>query len=125
LQHQHLKSIPAITQQKDTLQDMDDFNLDFSLKESMAEISKLPDFNSTARLPSSFRRSTPIETGTDVKPQNRLGEINGKARASLCCTVVFDMELTPGQQKGLENALNKKVIKNDFLCSNTVTKEVD
>jgi GTP-binding protein HflX len=34
-----------------------------------------------------------------------------------CCTVVFDAELTPGQQKALENAFNKKVIENDFLGS--------
>uniref|UniRef100_A0A6T7J2N9 Hflx-type G domain-containing protein n=1 Tax=Attheya septentrionalis TaxID=420275 RepID=A0A6T7J2N9_9STRA len=31
-----------------------------------------------------------------------------------CCTVVFDAELSPGQQKALENAFNKKVIQNDF-----------
>jgi GTPase len=31
------------------------------------------------------------------------------------CTIVFDAELTPGQQKALENAFNKKIIQNDFL----------
>jgi len=32
-----------------------------------------------------------------------------------CCTIVFDAELTPGQQKALENAFNKQVLQNDFL----------
>ncbi|CAB9502576.1 GTPase HflX [Seminavis robusta] len=31
------------------------------------------------------------------------------------CTIVFDAELTPGQQKALENSFNKKIIQNDFL----------
>uniref|UniRef100_A0A7S4WA30 GTPase HflX N-terminal domain-containing protein n=1 Tax=Ditylum brightwellii TaxID=49249 RepID=A0A7S4WA30_9STRA len=33
------------------------------------------------------------------------------------CTIVFDAELSPGQQKALENAFNKKVIQNDFMGS--------
>lgn len=33
------------------------------------------------------------------------------------CTVVFDAELTPGQQKHLENAFNKQIIQNDFMGS--------
>jgi hypothetical protein len=31
--------------------------------------------------------------------------------------VIFDAELSPGQQKALENAFNKEVIQNDFLGS--------
>lgn len=31
------------------------------------------------------------------------------------CTVVFDAELSPGQQKALENSFNKKLLQNDFL----------
>ena len=44
-----------------------------------------------------------------------------------CCTVVFDAELSPGQQKALENAFNRKVIDNDFLGSDQedVVKVVD
>ena len=65
---------------------------------------------------------TYIGTGKVVEVQTLLGELNTKLeREGLppCCTVVFDAELTPGQQKALENAFNKKVIENDFLGSET------
>jgi len=42
-----------------------------------------------------------------------------------CCTIVFDAELTPGQQKALENAFNKKVIENDFLVQDGEIKVID
>ncbi len=45
-----------------------------------------------------------------------------------CCTMMFNAELTPGQQKALENAFNRKVIENDFLADaddDTVVKVVD
>merc|ERR1712028_18808 len=32
-----------------------------------------------------------------------------------CCTIVFDAELSPGQQKSLENFFNRDLIQNDFL----------
>lgn len=41
------------------------------------------------------------------------------------CTIVFDAELTPGQQKALENAFNKKMIQNDFLASEGEIKVLD
>ena len=42
-----------------------------------------------------------------------------------CCTVIFDAELTPGQQKALENAFNKKLLQNDFLGGEAEIKVVD
>lgn len=42
-----------------------------------------------------------------------------------CQTIVFDAELTPGQQKALENAFNKKVLENDFLVSGGEIKVID
>jgi GTP-binding protein HflX len=72
---------------------------------------------------------TYIGTGKVVEAQTLLGEINDQFEregAPPCCTVVFDAELTPGQQKALENAFNKKVIENDFLGSDdAVVKVVD
>ena len=41
------------------------------------------------------------------------------------CTIVFDAELTPGQQKALENSFNKKVIQNDFLVQDGEIKVLD
>lgn len=41
------------------------------------------------------------------------------------CTIVFDAELSPGQQKALENSFNKNVIENDFLVQEGEIKVVD
>ena len=51
-----------------------------------------------------------IGTGKVLEVQQLLEEVD-------CCTVVFDAELSPGQQKCLENAFNKEIIQNDFLGS--------
>lgn len=42
-----------------------------------------------------------------------------------CCTIVFDAELTPGQQKALENTFNRNLIQNDFLVQDAEIKVVD
>jgi GTP-binding protein HflX len=78
---------------------------------------------------------TYIGTGKVREAQALLASINenlerrdGGVTSSGCCTVVFDAELTPGQQKALENAFNRKVIENDFLAGaddDTVIKVMD
>lgn len=55
-----------------------------------------------------------------VNPKTYIG--SGKVEEALefmnqhdCCTIVLDAELTPGQQKALENTLNRKILsQNDF-----------
>jgi GTP-binding protein HflX len=42
-----------------------------------------------------------------------------------CNTLVFDAELTPGQQKSLENALNRDLLQNDFLGNDREIKVID
>jgi len=46
--------------------------------------------------------------------------------AKLCnaATIVFDAELTPGQQKSLENTLNKQLLQNDFLATDKKEQEI-
>jgi hypothetical protein len=61
----------------------------------------------------------------EVNPKTYIGTGKVKETLSLLdemdsCTVVFDAELTPGQQKHLENAFNKKVIQNDFMGSEQI-----
>jgi len=105
-----------------------DFTLDFSLEESMIEMRELiktAGLDLRGEITQRLQEVNPrtyIGTGKVVEVQNLLGELNTKLeREGLppCCTVVFDAELTPGQQKALENAFNKKVIENDFLGSET------
>jgi GTP-binding protein HflX len=42
-----------------------------------------------------------------------------------CSTIVFDAELTPGQQKSLENIFNRNLLQNDFLVQDQEIKVVD
>lgn len=65
-----------------------------------------------------------------INPKTYIG--TGKVKEALellesldCCTVVFDAELTPGQQKALENSLNKNLLQNDFLVQDREIKVVD
>ncbi len=51
----------------------------------------------------------------------KLLETHEMAKLKDACTIVFDAELTPGQQKSLENALNKNILQNDFLGSDGVS----
>ncbi|KAL3775314.1 hypothetical protein ACHAWO_012273 [Cyclotella atomus] len=106
--------------------DLASYNLDFSLEESMIEMRELIktaglDLRGeiTQRL-QEINPKTYIGTGKVIEAQTLLNEMNAKLEKEgqpPCCTVVFDAELTPGQQKALENAFNKKVIENDFLGS--------
>ncbi len=50
----------------------------------------------------------------------KLAETQEMAKLRHACTIVFDAELTPGQQKSLENAFNKNILQNDFLGSEGV-----
>lgn len=66
----------------------------------------------------------------EVNPKTYVGsgkviEANELMEEHDACTVVFDAELSPGQQKALENAFNKKVIQNDFLVQDGEIKVLD
>mmetsp|Transcript_33338 Transcript_33338/g.70135 ORF Transcript_33338/g.70135 Transcript_33338/m.70135 type:complete len:647 (+) Transcript_33338:174-2114(+) len=112
-----------------------DAGLMWSLEESLVEMRELIKTSGlslqgeiTQRLQEVNPR-TYIGTGKVKEVQSLMEEINKKLEKSgegECCTVVFDAELSPGQQKALENAFNTKVIENDFLGSEKdVVKVVD
>mmetsp|Transcript_8736 Transcript_8736/g.15852 ORF Transcript_8736/g.15852 Transcript_8736/m.15852 type:complete len:654 (-) Transcript_8736:86-2047(-) len=114
----------------------DEFDLMWTLEESMVEMRELIKTSGlslkgeiTQRLQEVNPR-TYIGTGKVKECQTLIEEINAeleKRGEGTCCTVVFDAELYPGQQKALENAFNTKVIENDFLGSDQedVVKVVD
>ena len=56
---------------------------------------------------------TYIGSGKVAETQDLLAKLDS-------CTVVFDAELSPGQQKALENAFNKEIIQNDFLGADQI-----
>jgi GTP-binding protein HflX len=115
---------------------MDDIALSWTLEESMNEMRELiktAGLNLEGEITQRLQEVNPrtyIGTGKVKEAQQLLDEINEKLEQrneGTCCTVVFDAELTPGQQKALENVFNRKVIDNDFLGSDNeeVVKVVD
>ena len=115
---------------------IDDIALSWTLEESMNEMRELiktAGLNLEGEITQRLQEVNPrtyIGTGKVKEAQQLLDEINKKLEQrneGTCCTVVFDAELTPGQQKALENVFNRKVIDNDFLGSDNeeVVKVVD
>jgi len=96
----------------------------FSLEESMIEMRELI---KTAGL---SLEGEVIQRQKEVNPKTYIGsgkveEVKKVMEEEDCCTVVFDAELSPGQQKSLENIFNRNVIQNDFLVQDLEIKVID
>lgn len=96
----------------------------FSLEESMIEMREL------IRTAGLSLEGEIIQRQKEVNPKTYIG--SGKieeARALMdeheCCTIVFDAELSPGQQKSLENFFNRNALQNDFLVQDQEIKVID
>jgi GTPase len=96
----------------------------FSLDESMIEMRELV---RTAGLDLTGEVTQRLQ---EVNPKTYIG--SGKVQEAKelmektgCTTIVFDAELTPGQQKSLENIFNRNLLQNDFLVSEQEIKVVD
>jgi len=86
------------------------FSLEESMKE-MKELIKTAGMEVTGEITQRLNEPNPrtyVGTG-------KLLEAEELAKATGSCTIIFDAELTPGQQKALENSFNKKLLQNDFL----------
>jgi GTP-binding protein HflX len=97
---------------------------DFSMEESMTEMRELINTAGlelvgeiTQRL-NEINPRTYIGTGKVIEADELMKELG-------CCTVVFDAELSPGQQKALENALNKQILQDDFQLQGGEIKVID
>lgn len=96
----------------------------FSLQESMIEMRELI---KTAGL---GLEGEIIQRQKEVNPKTYIG--SGKVEEARllmeeedCTTIVFDAELSPGQQKSLENIFNKNALQNDFLVQDQDIKVID
>jgi GTP-binding protein HflX len=96
----------------------------FTLEESMIEMRELI---RTAGLDLSGEMTQRLQ---EVNPKTYIG--SGKVQEAKdlmeqtgCTTIVFDAELTPGQQKSLENIFNRNLLQNDFLVQDQEIKVVD
>lgn len=96
----------------------------FSLEESLIEMRdliKTAGMEVTGEITQRLQGVNPrtyIGTGK-VKECQELMEQLG------CTTIVFDAELSPGQQKSLENIFNRNLIQNDFLVQEREIKVID
>jgi GTP-binding protein HflX len=96
----------------------------FSLEESMIEMREL------IRTAGMELSGEIIQRLQEVNPKTYIGtgkviEAKELMEANDCTTIVFDAELSPGQQKALENSFNREVIQNDFMVSEREIKVVD
>lgn len=96
----------------------------FTLDESMAEMRELIKTAGLELVGEITQRLHQVNPRTYVGT-GKVDEANALLQQHDCCTIVFDAELTPGQQKHLENAFNKKVIENDFLVQGGEIKVID
>jgi len=96
----------------------------FTLEESMIEMRELI---KTAGMDLSGEI---VQRLQEVNPKTYIGtgkvaEAKALMENTDCTTIVFDAELTPGQQKHLENIFNRNIIQNDFLVQEREIKVVD
>jgi GTP-binding protein HflX len=85
----------------------------FTLHESMTEMKELI---RTAGLDLCGEMTQRLQ---EVNPKTYIGtgkvlEVQELMEQEGACTIVFDAELSPGQQKRLENAFNQKLLQDDF-----------
>lgn len=96
----------------------------FSLEESMREMRELvktAGMDLVGEITQRLQQINPksyIGTGKVEEAKDLMSKLS-------CSTICFDAELTPGQQKALENAFNQKVIQNDFLVQGGEIKVID
>lgn len=96
------------------------FSLDESLIE-MRELLRTAGLDLVGELTQRLQDVNPktyIGTGKLKEAQEKMEELG-------CTTLVFDAELSPGQQKSLENILNRNLIQNDFLVQEREIKVID
>jgi GTPase len=103
----------------------EEWDLYFTLEESMVEMREL------IRTAGLECVGEIVQRMQEVNPKTYIGTGKVQETDALmksfdgCTTVVFDAELSPGQQKSLENAFNKKLIQNDFLLQEGEIKVID
>lgn len=96
----------------------------FSLEESMIEMREL------IRTAGMELSGEIVQRLQEVNPKTYVGtgkvaEAKALMEETDCTTIVFDAELSPGQQKSLENIFNRNVIQNDFNVQDREIKVVD
>lgn len=103
---------------------VDNSDVYFTLEESMAEMRELVKTAGMEIVGEVTQRLNEVNPRTYVGT-GKVKEADDMLKDLDCHTVVFDAELTPGQQKALENAFNKQLLQNDFLVQDREIKVID
>lgn len=101
----------------------DDIRDDFSLEESMSEMRELIKTCNLKLVGEVTQRMQEPNPRTYIG-KGKVGETLDLAHSLNCCTVVFDAELHPGQQKALENMMNKNITLVDSFERTTQQGEI-
>jgi GTP-binding protein HflX len=96
----------------------------FTLDESMTEMRELVRTAGMEIVGEITQRLQEVNPKTYVG-SGKVQEAKALMEEMDCCTIVFDAELTPGQQKSLENIFNRNLLQNDFLVQDQEIKVVD
>ena len=94
--------------------------MNFSMEESLIELSELAGAAGLSVVGSSFQRLAKPNIDYYIGP-GKLKEILMAMRRLQCRCVIFDTELSPGQQKNLEKAFNQE----NYKTSNAQIKVID
>lgn len=96
----------------------------FTLEESLTEMRELVKTAGLELVGEITQRLQQINPKTYIGT-GKIEEAKALLESKGCNTICFDAELTPGQQKALENAFNRNVIQNDFLVQGGEIKVID
>jgi len=96
----------------------------FTLEESMTEMRELIKTSGLELVGEITQRLHEVNPKTYIG-SGKVTEAMDLMKIKGSCTVVFDAELSPGQQKALENAFNKNLLQNDFLVQEGDIKVID
>ena len=101
--------------------DKEDLDIYFTLDESLTEMRELVKTAGMEIVGEVTQRLNEINPKSYIG-SGKVKEADQLLKETDCCTVVFDAELSPGQQKHLENIFNKNLIQNDFLVQDREIK---
>ena len=97
-------------------QGAEDTEVHFTIEESMKEMRELIKTAGMELVGEVTQRLNEPNPRTYIGT-GKLQEAEELAKLQGCSTLVFDAELSPGQQRTLENQFNKKILQNDFMVS--------
>lgn len=96
----------------------------FTLDESMIEMRELVRTAGLEIVGEITQKLQEVNSKTYIG-SGKVQEAKALMEETCCRTIIFDAELSPGQQKSLENAFNRNLLQNDFLVQDQEIKVVD